>query len=84
MDLAIPESLPSTLRMAATYRNLVTGLVLFHRRDEAQSVFAVDTGRLRLVRYTTEGKLVILQVVRTGESFARWQLCSPMYMVAML
>ncbi len=79
MDLSIPDSLPTKLRMAATYRNSVTGQVLFHRRDEAQSVFAVQTGRLRLVRYTSEGKLVILQIVRNGESFAESALFSDLY-----
>ena len=79
MDLSISDSLPSTLQLAATYRDLVTGQVLFHRRDEAQSVFVVQTGRLRLVRYTSEGKLVILQVVRAGESFAESALFSELY-----
>lgn len=79
MDLSIPDSLPSALQLAATYRILVTGQVLFHRRDEAQSIFVVQTGRLRLVRYTSEGKLVILQVVRAGESFAESALFSEVY-----
>lgn len=79
MDLSIPNSLPSALQLAAAYRILVTGQVLFHRRDEAQSVFVVQTGRLRLVRYTSEGKLVILQVVRAGESFAESALFSQVY-----
>lgn len=79
MDLSIPDSLPSALQLAVTYRDLVTGQVLFHRRDQAQSVFVVQTGRLRLVRYTSEGKLVILQVVRAGESFAESALFSDLY-----
>lgn len=79
MDLSIPDSLPSALQLAATYQVLVTGQALFHRRDEAQSIFVVQTGRLKLVRYTSEGKLVILQVVRTGESFAESALFSDVY-----
>ncbi len=79
MDLSIPDSLPSALQLAATDRDLVTGQVLFHRRDEAQSVFVVQTGRLKLVRYTSEGKLVILQVVRASESFAESALFSDLY-----
>lgn len=79
MDLSILDSLPSTLQSAATYQVLVTGQALFHRRDQAQSIFVVQTGRLKLVRYTSEGKLVILQVVRTGESFAESALFSDVY-----
>lgn len=79
MDLSIPDSLPSALQLAATYQILGTGQVLFHRRDQAQSIFVVQTGRLRLVRYTSEGKLVILQVVRAGESFAESALFSEVY-----
>lgn len=79
MDFSIPDSLPSALQLAATKRDLITGQVLFHRRDEAQSVFVIQTGRLRLVRYTSEGKLVILQVVRAGESFAESALFSDLY-----
>lgn len=79
MDLSILDSLPSALQSAATYQVLVTGQALFHRRDEAKSIFVVQTGRLKLVRYTSEGKLVILQVVRTGESFAESALFSEVY-----
>ncbi len=79
MDLAIPDSLPANLQAAATYQDLVAGQVLFHRRDLAQSVFAVQTGRLRLVRYTSEGKLVVLRIVRVGESFAESTLFFDIY-----
>lgn len=79
MDLSILDSLPSALQLAATERDLVTGQVLFHRQDEAQFIFVVQTGRLRLVRYTSEGKLVILQVVRAGEGFAESALFSEVY-----
>lgn len=79
MALSLPDSLPSTLQTVATYQDLVAGQVLFYRRDQAQSVFAVETGRLRLVRYTSEGKLLILQIVRSRESFAESALFSDVY-----
>lgn len=79
MDLSIPDSLPTALQRVATYQNLVTGQVLFHRRDTVQAVFAIRTGRLRLVRYTSEGKLVVLRIVRERESFAETALFLEMY-----
>ena len=79
MEISTPESLPPVLRAAATYQDLVAGQVLFHQRDQALAIFAVDIGRIRLVRYTSEGKLVVFEVVRAGESFAESALFSDVY-----
>lgn len=79
MELSTPDSLPPVLQAAATYQDLVAGQILFHQRDQALAIFAVDLGRLRLVRYTSEGKLVVFQVVRAGESFAESALFSDIY-----
>lgn len=70
MELSIPESLPPALRDAITYRELEAGEVLFHQGDQAQVIFVVESGRLRLERHTKEGKMVVLQVARAGESVA--------------
>ncbi|WP_375497145.1 Crp/Fnr family transcriptional regulator [uncultured Nostoc sp.] len=67
------------MRAAITYQNLATGQVLFHQRDQALAVFAANIGRLRLVRYTREGEIVVFQVVRAGESFAESDLFSEVY-----
>ncbi len=67
------------MREAIAYRNLVAGQVLFHQRDQALAVFVVKIGRFRLVRYTSEGNLVILQVARAGESFGESALYSEVY-----
>lgn len=79
MYLSIPDSLPPVLQAAATYQELVAGQVLFHQRDRALAIFAVEIGRLRLVRYTSEGRLVIFQVPGAGESFAESALFSDVY-----
>lgn len=79
MDLSNLDSLPTALRSAATCQNLVAGQVLFHEREPAQAIFAVAVGRFRLVRYTSEGQLVIFQVVRAGESFSESALFSNTY-----
>lgn len=67
------------MRAAITYRDLATEQVLFHQRDQALSIFAADIGRLRLVRYTRKGEIVVFQVVRAGESFAESDLFSEIY-----
>lgn len=79
MELSVPDSLPSPLRDRASYRNLVAGQVLFHYRDPAESIFALEIGRIRLVRYTGEGNLVVFQIVRAGESFAESALFTQLY-----
>ena len=79
MDLSVPSSLPSQLRDGAKYQNLVAGQVLFHHRDPAKYVFALEVGRIRLLRYTCEGNLVIFQIIRPFESFAESALFTELY-----
>ncbi|MEO1427775.1 MAG: Crp/Fnr family transcriptional regulator [Cyanobacteria bacterium J06632_19] len=79
MDLSVPSSLPLQLRDGARYENLVAGQVLFHYRDPAKYIFALEIGRIRLVRYTCEGNLVIFQIVRMKESFAESALFTELY-----
>lgn len=79
MDLLTPESLPPALRNGITYQELVTGQALFQQGDPALAVFIVETGRLRLFRYTTEGKMVTFCVARAGEIFAEVAIFSDFY-----
>lgn len=53
--------------------------MLFRRGESALAIFAVDLGRVRLVRYLDNGAEVCLHVARTGESFAEAALFSPAY-----
>ncbi len=79
MDLSVPSSLPLKLRDGASYQNLVAGQILFHYRDPAKYIFALEIGRIRLVSYTCEGNLVIFQIVRALESFAESALFRELY-----
>lgn len=79
MNLSVPDSLPSQLQNGAIYQNLVAGQTLFHFRDPAEYIFALEVGRIRLVRYTREGNLVVFQIVRATESFAESALFSELY-----
>jgi CRP-like cAMP-binding protein len=79
MNLSVPDSLPSQLRDGASDRNLAAGQVLFHQRDPADYIFAVEVGRIRLISYTIEGNLVVFQIIRAGESFAESALFMELY-----
>lgn len=79
MELSKPDSLPAVLRTATTQQNLTAGQVLFHQKGEAHAVFVVEQGRIKPVRYTNEGKLVIFQVARPADSFGELALFSDNY-----
>jgi len=78
MDLS-PERLPLVLRAGLLHQDLAAGQILFSQSDPALAIFGVEAGRLRLVRYTQEGKPVVFQVVRAGESFAESALFLDVY-----
>ena len=79
MNFLVPDSLPSELQQEAKDRQLVPGQILFHYQDAAKYVFALQEGRIRMVRYTCEGNLVVFQIVRAGESFAESALFTETY-----
>ena len=74
-----PESLPPALRDGIIYQELTDGQALFQQGDPASALFVVTTGRLRLFRYNTEGKMVTFYVARAGESFTEVALFSDVY-----
>jgi CRP-like cAMP-binding protein len=49
---------------------LAKGEILFHEGDPAESLCAVVSGRLKLVRYSPRGKELLLHLVSVGTSFA--------------
>jgi CRP/FNR family transcriptional regulator len=55
---------------AGTERSLGKNEVLFHEGDDAESVFAVIKGRVKLIRYSPQGKEMLLHLVGPGQSFA--------------
>jgi len=46
------------------------GEILFHEGDPAESLCAVISGRMKLVRYSPRGKELLLHLVPAGASFA--------------
>ena len=79
MDLLTLDSLPGQLRNAITHRDLARGENLFQQGEETYAFFIVETGRVKLVRYTTEDKVVTFQVAEPGESLAEIALFSDTY-----
>jgi CRP-like cAMP-binding protein len=55
---------------AGSERSLAKGEILFHEGDDAECLFAVIEGRVKLVRYSPHGKEMLLHLVSPGESFA--------------
>lgn len=78
MDLLTLDTLPVKLRDAILHRDLVAGENLFQQEDLALSFFVVKTGRVRLIRYTSD-KEVTLQIAGSGEGVAEIALFSETY-----
>ena len=71
--------LPESVAPGATLRELAAGEELFRRGDRAAAIFAVESGRLRLVRRTVDDHLVILHTASAGELFAEAALFATTY-----
>ena len=68
MELSNVDSLPSLLRNSTANYTFVAGQRLFRQGDRASNFYIVISGRVKLVRYTIEGRMVVLQTIRGGES----------------
>lgn len=79
MDLLTLESLPVELQNAIVHRDLAPGETLFAAGDSALSFFVVETGRVKLLRYTSGDKEVTLQIAESGDSVAEIALFSETY-----
>ena len=55
---------------AGVERKLPSQQVLFHTGDRAEAVYILISGKLKLVRHTSQGKELLLHLVSPGESFA--------------
>ncbi|MGJ3250146.1 MAG: Crp/Fnr family transcriptional regulator [Elainellaceae cyanobacterium] len=71
--------LPSYLREAIATMNLAPGQALYHQGDPVLAIYRVESGRVRLIRHTIEGRVVTFQVIRAGEVFAATDLYSDGY-----
>ncbi|ESA37973.1 crp fnr family transcriptional regulator [Leptolyngbya sp. Heron Island J] len=79
MDLTNLDGLPSDLRAVAVVQQAIAGQVIFQQGEAAASFFIVRNGRVKLERYTDEGRMVTLQVARPGEGVGVVALMSDTY-----
>lgn len=79
MDFLTIVDLPPELRQAVTHYSLTAGQTLFQEGEVASAFFVVETGRIRLMRYTAEGRTVIFQSVEPGAGLAEVALISDQY-----
>jgi CRP-like cAMP-binding protein len=79
MNLLDIDSLPSLLRNASASYSFTPGERLFRQGDRPRNFFIVETGRIKLVRNTIEGRMVVVQVVRRGESLGENTFISDVY-----
>lgn len=71
--------LPIAVRRRSTVRELAAGEILFRQGGKAPSIFEVEQGRLRLLRYTIDSHPVVLHTARKGELFAEAALFTATY-----
>lgn len=79
MDFLQVNQLPDSLQTVVSSKELAAGQVLFSQGEPTEAIFAVESGCIKLVHYTEEGKLINHYSVRTGESFAETALFNNAY-----
>jgi CRP-like cAMP-binding protein len=73
------DQLPTNLQTVITYQDLATEEVLFYQNDPSTAIFAVESGRIKLVHYTEAGKTVNHYSISVGEYFAEVALFNDVY-----
>jgi CRP-like cAMP-binding protein len=76
MNLATLDNLPSELRNGIWFQDLNADQFLYQQGDQTTSVYVVEHGRIRVLRFMGEGKAVTFQVAGPGESLAEIALFS--------
>jgi CRP-like cAMP-binding protein len=60
-------------------RDLRARQFLFRQGDKAMHIFAVEEGHIKLIRYLSNGKSVVMHVARPGHTFTEAALFSDVY-----
>lgn len=79
MNFAEIDQLPTALQSVVTYQHLSSGNVLFHRNEKSQAVYALRSGRIRLMHYTNSGQSITHYTVQIGEICAEVALFMDTY-----
>ncbi|MEO1131542.1 MAG: Crp/Fnr family transcriptional regulator [Cyanobacteria bacterium J06639_1] len=73
------SSIPEPLLAIAKPQPLTAGDILFRPGDRVRDIFAVETGRLRLMRYGADGRELTLFVARAGDILTEAALFAQTY-----
>lgn len=79
MELLNIESLPSVLQNATASYSFAAGQRIFRQGDRIRNFYIVESGRIKLVRNTIEGRTIVLKVVSRGEILGENALISDFY-----
>ena len=79
MNVLNSQPLLTLLQGLITHHDLAKGQMLFYQGDQAESVFVLESGKIRLAQFTQEGKVIPHYDVVTGESFAEAALFNSTY-----
>jgi CRP-like cAMP-binding protein len=71
--------LPQALKDRARGRELAAGEYLFRQGDAASAIYEIQRGRLRMIRYTSDSRPVIVHTARQGQLFAEAALFADTY-----
>jgi CRP-like cAMP-binding protein len=71
--------IPSEITAAARQRILQPGESLFRQGDQTYGIFAIENGRVQMIRYDSHGRSLVLFTAVEGELFAEAALFSETY-----
>jgi CRP-like cAMP-binding protein len=70
---------PNEIAAAARRRTLEAGENLFRQGDEVYGLFAIEDGRIQMIRYDSQGRPLVLFTAVKGDLFAEAALFSETY-----
>jgi CRP-like cAMP-binding protein len=70
------SQLPPNLKAAITHRDLSLGEFLFKQGERCETIFALESGKIRLQHFTETGQQISCYAVHPGEYFAEATLFS--------
>lgn len=79
MNVLNSDPLLTLLQGAIAHRNLASGQLLFHQGDQAEAIFVVESGQIKLAHFTEAGQVIKHYGVVAGESFAEAALFNSVY-----